>query len=95
MQIVVFPLQFINALCSGLEIKLKLSLVILLTSLHRQSQTTMSEPNACQERFGRKISSGLPIMRFHRSKQLVLMKILMDRFTDDGKLGQGFTSAII
>jgi len=73
-QIVVFLPQCTNALCSGLEIRLRLSLVILLTSLHRQSQTLMSEPSVYREKRGRKISSELLIMRFHRSKQSVLMK---------------------
>ena len=48
---------------------------------------------AFREKFGRKTSSKLPITKFHRSKQLVLMRVLMDRFADDGKLSQGFTSA--
>ena len=34
----------------------------------------MSGPDAFQGKFGRKISSRLPIMKFHRSKQSVLMK---------------------
>jgi len=34
----------------------------------------MSEPGAYQERPVRKISLELPIMKFYRSKQLVLMK---------------------
>jgi len=50
----------------------------------------MSGPSVYQEKPGRKISLELPIMRFHRSKQMVLM---MDRFADDGKLGQGFILA--
>jgi len=43
-------------------------------SLHRRNQTPMSGPGAYEERFGRNISSRLPIMKFHRSKQSVLMK---------------------
>jgi hypothetical protein len=74
MLIVVFLPQCINALFSGLKIKLKFSLVILLTSLHRQNQTLMSEPSAYLEKPGRSSSSELPIMRFNRSKQSVLMK---------------------
>ena len=74
MPTIVSLLKCVNALFSGLEIKLKLSLEIPLTSFHRQSQILMSEPGAYQEKPGRKISSELPIMRFHRSKQSVLMK---------------------
>ena len=74
MSTVMFLLQRINALFSGLETRLRLSLVILLTSLHQQSQTLMSGPGACQGKLGKKISSELPIMKFHRSKQSVLMK---------------------
>jgi len=43
-------------------------------SLHRQGQILMREPDAFQEKFGRKISSRLPIMKFHRAKQSVLMR---------------------
>ena len=66
--------QCINALFNRLVIKLKSSLEIIPTSLHRQSQILMSEPGAYEEKPGRNISSKLPIMRFHRSKQSVLMK---------------------
>ena len=73
MPIVVSLLQCINALFNGLEIKFKSSLEILPTSLHRLSQILMSEPGAYQRKPGRKIFSKLLIMRFHRSKQSVLM----------------------
>jgi len=36
---------------------------------HRQMQILMKGPGASQERFGRRISLKLPIMKFHRSKQ--------------------------
>jgi len=42
--------------------------------LHRQRQILMKGSGASQEKFGRKTSSKLPIMKFHRSKQSVLMK---------------------
>jgi len=42
--------------------------------LHRQNQILMNGPSAYQEKLVRKISSKLLIMRFHRSKQSVLMK---------------------
>jgi hypothetical protein len=74
MPIVVFLPQCINASHSGLGIRLRLSLVILLISLHRQNQIRMSEPNAYQEKFGRKSFSELLIMKFHRSKQSVLKR---------------------
>jgi hypothetical protein len=74
MLIVVFLLQCINASYSGLGIRLKLSLVILLTSSHQQNQILMSESNANQEKFGKKSSLELLIMKFHRSKQSVLKK---------------------
>ena len=74
MSTVVFLLQCINASYSGLEIRLKLSPVILLTSSHRQNQILMSERGACQEKLARKSFSGLLIMKFHRSKHSVLTK---------------------
>jgi len=43
-------------------------------SLHQQSLILMREPDVFQEKFRRRIFSRLPIMRFHRSKQSVLMK---------------------
>jgi len=43
-------------------------------SSHRQKQIPMKGPGASQERFERRISSKLPIMKFHRSKQSVLMR---------------------
>jgi len=42
-------------------------------SLHQRKQIPIKGPDAFQERFGR-IFKKLPIMKFHRSKQLVLMK---------------------
>jgi hypothetical protein len=48
--------------------------VILLISLHRQNKILMSEPNAYQEKFERKSSSELLIMKFYRSKQSVLRR---------------------
>ena len=83
MPTIVFLLQCTNALCNGLVTKLRLFLGILPTSLHRQNQILTNELSVYQERLGRKISSKLPIMRFHQSKQ----SVLMDRFADDGKLG--------
>jgi len=41
--------------------------------LHRQRQILMRGPGAFQEKFGRRIFSKLPITKFHRSKQSVLM----------------------
>ena len=52
----------------------KLSREILPMLLHRQRQTPMKELGVFQEKFGKKISSKLPIMKFRRSKQSVLMK---------------------
>jgi len=66
--------QCINTLFNGLVIKLKSFLEILLTSLHQQSQILMNELGAYQGKSRRKISLKLPIMKFHRSKQSVLMK---------------------
>jgi len=43
-------------------------------SLHRQNQILMIGPNASHGKFGQKIFSRLPIMKFHRSKQSVLMR---------------------
>jgi hypothetical protein len=40
-----------------------------------QRQTPMKELGVFQEKFGRKIFSRLLIMKFHRSKQSVLMKV--------------------
>ena len=48
--------------------------MILLTSSHRQNEILMNELGACQEKFGRRRSSELPIMKLHRSKQLVLKR---------------------
>jgi hypothetical protein len=69
-----FLLQCINASYNGLGIKLRLFLVILLISSHRQNQILMNEPNAYQEKFGKNSSLRLPIMKFHQSKQSVLKK---------------------
>ena len=74
MLIVVFLLQCINASYSGLGIRLRLSLVILLISSHRQNQILISGLNAYQEKLGKKSSLELLIMKFHRSKQSVLKK---------------------
>ena len=43
-------------------------------SLHRQSQILTRGLDAFQGKFGRKIFSKLLIVKFHRSKQSVLMK---------------------
>ena len=43
-------------------------------SLHRQKQIPMKGLGVSREKFGKRISSKLPIMKFHRSKQSVLMK---------------------
>jgi len=43
-------------------------------SLHRQSRILMRGPDVFQGKFGRRIFSRLPIMKFHRFKQSVLMK---------------------
>ena len=43
--------------------------------LHRQKQTPTKELGVFQERFWKEISSRLPIMKFHRSKQSVLTKV--------------------
>jgi hypothetical protein len=74
MPIVVFLPQCINASHSGLGIRLRLSLVILLISSNRKNQILMSKPNAYQEKFRRNSSSELPTMKFHRSKQSVLKR---------------------
>jgi len=47
---------------------------ILLMSSHRQRQIPMRRLGVFQEKFGKRISSKLPIMRFHRSKQSVLTR---------------------
>ena len=47
---------------------------ILHTSLHRQRQILMKRPDVFQGKFGIRTFSKLPIMKFHRSKQSVLMK---------------------
>jgi len=43
-------------------------------SLHQQWQILMKGLDVFHEKFGRRIFSKLPIMKFHRSKQSVLMK---------------------
>jgi len=43
--------------------------------LHRQRQTPMNGLGVFQEKLGKMIFSRLPIMKFHRSKQSVLMKV--------------------
>jgi len=43
-------------------------------SLHQPKQILMKGPDAFQERFERRIFSKLSIMKFHRSKQSVLMR---------------------
>jgi len=43
-------------------------------SSHRQKQILMKGPDAFQVRFGKRIFSKLPIMKFHRSKQSVMTK---------------------
>jgi len=43
-------------------------------SSHQQRRILMKGPGASREKFGKKISSRLPIMKFHRSKQSVLMR---------------------
>ena len=55
--------------------RLRLSREILLMLSHRQRQTPTKELGVFQEKFGKRIFSKLPIMKFHRSKQSVLMKV--------------------
>jgi len=55
--------------------KIELSRKILPMLLHRQKRTLMKELGVFQERSGKEISSRLPIMKFHRSKQSVLTKV--------------------
>jgi len=43
-------------------------------SSHRQRQILMKGPDAFQEKFGRRIFSKLPTMKFNQSKESVLMK---------------------
>jgi len=47
----------------------------LLMSSHRQRQTPMRELGVFEEKFGKRISLRLPIMKFHRSKQSILKMV--------------------